>query len=226
MTSSTDVIAKFEAAFEAFKTSNERPTDLYVTQIYDAIAKIFYPIRYNNVGATHNLMGIIDKDAAYATEYGELFPWPERPGIYATDIDTMNDASLDSLKKEAVHKARIADCEIYNVAKSEADCFIVRVVTDFCISPLLKGSPTFYVKRKTKELLYQLQVICTGHHAINLLALMHVSTDTIPQYIAALEKAQLQVARAEMPIPDNYLMMVATKAMLSWERFPWANEDW
>ena len=29
-----------------------------------------------------------------------------------------------------------------------------------------------------------------------------------------------------MPIPDNYLMVVATKAMLSSERFPRANEDW
>ena len=55
---------------------------------------------------------------------------------------------------------------------------------------------------------------------------MQVSTDTILQYIAALEKAQLQVARAEMPIPDNYLMMVATKAMLSPEYFLRANEDW
>ena len=51
MTSSTDMIAKFEAAFEAFETTDERRTDLYVTQIYDAIAKIFYPIRYDSVGA-------------------------------------------------------------------------------------------------------------------------------------------------------------------------------
>ena len=55
---------------------------------------------------------------------------------------------------------------------------------------------------------------------------MHVTTDTIPQYIAALEKSQLQAARAEMPIPDNYLMTVATKAILLSERFPQANEDW
>ena len=66
----------------------------------------------------------------------------------------------------------------------------------------------------------QLQVVYTGHHTMDLMALqnkmrtMHVSTDTIPQYIAALEKAQLQVARAEIPVPDNYLTMVATKAML------------
>ena len=87
------------------------------------------------------------------------------------------------------------------------------------------------MKQKTKELLDQLQVVCTGNHTINLLLLqekmrrMHVSTDTIPQYIAALEKAQLQAARVKMPIPDNYLMMMATKAMLSSERFPQANED-
>ena len=54
-------------------------------------------------------MGLIDKDAAYGTEYGESFPRLSRPGIYASDIDTTKDTSLDSQKKEAVHKARIAD---------------------------------------------------------------------------------------------------------------------
>ena len=88
------------------------------------------------------------------------------------------------------------------------------------------------MKRTTKELLDQIQVVCTGYHAINFLALqdkirtMHVTTNTILQYIAALEKAQLQATRAEIPILNNYLMMVATKSMLSSERFPWANEDW
>ena len=150
MTSSTDIIAKFEAAFEAFEMTDKRPTDLYVTQIYDAIAKIFYPIRYDRVGARHNLMGLINEDAAYATEYGESFPRTDRLGIYATDIDTTKDASLDSRKKEAVHKAKIADWEIYNVAESEANRFIVRIVADFWISPLSKGGPTFYAKRKIK----------------------------------------------------------------------------
>ena len=54
-------------------------------------------------------MGMIDEDAVYATEYGESFPRPSRPDIYASDIDTTKDASLDSRKKEAVHKARTAD---------------------------------------------------------------------------------------------------------------------
>ena len=112
MTFSTDIIAKFEAAFQSFEMTNELSTDMYVTQIYDAIANIFYPIRYDSVGATHNLMGLIDEDAAYATEYGELFPWPLRPGIYPSDIDTMKEASLDIQKKEDVHKARISYWEI------------------------------------------------------------------------------------------------------------------
>ena len=77
---------------------------MYVTQIYDAIANILNPIRYDSVGAKHNLMGMIDNNATYATEYRNSFPWPARPGIYASDINTKKDASLDSRKKEAVHK--------------------------------------------------------------------------------------------------------------------------
>ena len=171
MTSSTNVITKFEAAFEAFETTDKCPTDLYLTQIYDAIAKIFYPIRYDSIGATHNLMGMIAKDSAYATEYGESFPRPSRPCIYDSDINTTKYASLDSRKKEAVHKASISDWEIYDVTESEVNRFIIRVVADVWISPLSKGSPTFYVKQKNKEMLDQLQVVCMGHHEIDLLAL-------------------------------------------------------
>ena len=154
MTSSTDIIAKFEAAFEASETTNERLTDLCVTQIYDAIAKNFYPTRYDIVGAKHNLMGLINEDATYATEYSESFPRPERPGIYASYINTTEDASLDIRKKEAVHRARIVDWEIYDMDESEANCFIICIVADVWVSPLLKGSPTFYAKRTAKELLY------------------------------------------------------------------------
>ena len=105
MTSLTNIIAKFKAAFETFKTTNERPTNFYVTQIYDAIAKICYSIRYNSVGARHNLMGLIENKATYTTKYGKLSPWPVRLGNYASDINTTEDASLDSRKKEALHKA-------------------------------------------------------------------------------------------------------------------------
>ena len=45
MTSSTDIIAKFEALFEAYETTDDRLTDLCVTQIYVAVVKIFHFIR-------------------------------------------------------------------------------------------------------------------------------------------------------------------------------------
>ena len=88
MTSSTDIIARFEAAFKAFEPINERPADLYVTQIYDVIANIFYPICYDSVGSRHNLMGLINNNAAYTTKYNDSFPRTAHPGIYASDIDT------------------------------------------------------------------------------------------------------------------------------------------
>ena len=75
-------------------------------------------------------MGLIDEDAAYTTKYGELSPRPARPGIYASDINTTKDASLDSRKKEAVHKATLADWEIYDVAESEANRFIAHIIAD------------------------------------------------------------------------------------------------
>ena len=153
MTSTTNILAKVEAAIKASETTDECPTDLYVTQIYDTISKIFYPIRYDIVGAKHNLMGLVDEDTSYATEYSESFHRPERPVIYASDIDSRKDASLDNRRKEAVHKARISYWEIYDVTKSGANRFIVCVLEDVWISPLSKGGPMFYKKKTTKDLL-------------------------------------------------------------------------
>ena len=101
-------------------------------------------------------MGLIDDDAAFATECSKLFPWPAHLGIYASDIDTLKDASLDIRKKEDVHKATIYDWEFYEVAEIKASRFIVRIVTDVLIYPLLKGSPTFYAESMPKELVYQI----------------------------------------------------------------------
>ena len=133
---------------------------------------------------------------------------------------------LSTASQSPAHRAWVYTLQILIQRKT------LPVVADVSISPLLKGRPTFYAKRKNKEMLDQLQVVCTGHHTIKFLALqdkmrtMHVTKDTISKYIAALEKAQLQAARAEILIPDNCLMMVAMKAMLSLEHFPQVNEDW
>ena len=51
------------------------------------------------------------------------------------------------------------------------------------------------MKRTTKDLLDQIQVVCTGYQTINLMVLQYkmwtmlVTKDTISQYIVAFEKA-------------------------------------
>ena len=53
---------------------------------------------------------------------------------------------------------------------------------------------------------------------------MHNKWDTIPHYIEALEDTQQQAKRAKVPIDDATLVMYATRAMLSTERYPRAND--
>ena len=55
---------------------------------------------------------------------------------------------------------------------------------------------------------------------------MHNKWNTIPHYIEALEDTQQQAKRAKMPIDDATLVMYATRAMLSIERYPKANDLW
>ena len=54
----------------------------------------------------------------------------------------------------------------------------------------------------------------------------HHVFETIPQYIDALEKAQKQAERAEIPIADATLVMMSTKAMLETDHYPKADGVW
>ena len=69
-------------------------------------------------------------------------------------------------------------------------------------------------------MLDHLQEMWLGNHEVNILVLMdkmrqmHHVFETIPQYIDALDKAQKQAERAEIPIADATLVMMSTKAML------------
>ena len=55
---------------------------------------------------------------------------------------------------------------------------------------------------------------------------MHLTTDTIADYIEGLKDAQRKVKRAKNPVSDKYLVMVATEAMMGRQRFPQADDDW
>ena len=73
---------------------------------------------------------------------------------------------------------------------------------------------------------------CTGRHALDLLALhikmqhYHLEVEGIPEYINMLKDAQKQAGRAGRTISNKKLLLFATTAILTTERFPRANEDW
>ena len=77
-----------------------------------------------------------------------------------------------------------------------------------------------------------LQDICLSNHEIEILVLqdkmrkMHNKWDTILKYIEALEDAQQQAKSANMPINDATLVMYASRAILSTEKYPNANDLW
>ena len=49
---------------------------------------------------------------------------------------------------------------------------------------------------------------------------MHLAKDTIAEYIEALKDVQRKAKRANNPVSDEYLFMVATKAMMGSQQFP------
>ena len=48
---------------------------------------------------------------------------------------------------------------------------------------------------------------------------MHLTTNTITDYIEALKDTQSKVKRAKNPVSNEYLVIVATKAMVGSQRF-------
>jgi hypothetical protein len=74
--------------------------------------------------------------------------------------------------------------------------------------------------------------MCGGLHALDVLVLQdhmynaHKDSEGIPEYINTLEDSHDKAERAGAPISDNMLVIIATKAMLTSEPYPWANEDW
>ena len=55
---------------------------------------------------------------------------------------------------------------------------------------------------------------------------MHLTTDTIADYTEALKDAQRKAKRSNNPVSDEYLVMVATKAMMGNQQFPRSDDDW
>ena len=134
-------------------------------------------------------------------------------------------------KSEAIHCARITDCDAFEAGEREARSFIINAFDEAWYSEIC-DPVTFYAWVTTNKMIEHLQGICVGNHAIGILDLqdkmrvIHTEHDSISQYIRALEEAQQQVARAGMPITDETLVMIAKNMMLATQRLPTTNKKW
>ena len=159
---------------------------------------------------------------------GKAFPKPKRFGAYNIEIDDDATAIVQA-RQESAHKARRAERATFKTARRETTQFVLAVVTDTWFREI-QYPYTIYTEVGPKDLFAHLQVGCTGRHALGLLVLhneiqhYHIEVESIPEYIIMLEDAQRQAGRAGQTTTDDTLLLFVSKAMLTTERFPRANE--
>ena len=225
-----EIVAKFATAIDHFEPITEQPSDTDLTRLREAVAPLLLQILYDEMGGKYNLIGLIWSKNAYLARYSKAFPEPKRVGAYDLEIDNNATAVVRAIQ-EAVHKARHADRATFETARQETTQFVLAVVADTWVTEL-RDPDTIYTEVAPQDLFAHLQAECTGRHAINLLALhkemqrYHIEVEGIPKYVNMLEDAQRQAVQAGRTITDNTLLLFASTAMLTSERFPRANDDW
>ena len=225
-----NIVAKLLAALDHFKPILDQPSDTDLTRLQEAVAPLLLKIPYDETDGTQNLIGIIRAKPAYLKRYGEAFAEPKRVRDYDLEIDDDATAVIRA-RLEASHKAHLADRATFDTAQREKTQFVLAVVTDTWVWEL-RDLNTIYTEVDPRDLFAHLQAGCTGRHALDLLALhnemqrYHLEVEGIPEYINMLEDAQRQAGRAGRAISDETILLFASTAMLTSERFPRANYDW
>ena len=94
------------------------------------------------------------------------------------------------------------------------------------MGPELKRAKTYYTLVTAGKILAHLQATCGGIRALYVLVLQndmqhyHLYSKGIREYINKLKEAQAKSERANNLITDATLVIIATNAMLSAEKFP------
>ena len=222
-------MAKFAHALDNFDPIDRQPSDTDLTRLREAVAPLLLQIQYDEMGAVHNLIGLISPEAAYVARYSEAFLNPTIVGAYDPNIDD-NATYVIHERSEAAHKAKRADRATFETARRETTQFVLAVVVNTWVREL-RGNDSLCAEVAPKELFSHLQAGCTGRNALDLLALhnemqrYHLEVEGIPEYINMLEDAQRQAGRAGRMIADETLLLFASTDMLTSERFPRANDN-
>ena len=64
MTRPSELTAKFVETFETFDVKTEQPMDAYINSIFELLGQLLYVVEYDEAETAHNLIGIIQDDAA------------------------------------------------------------------------------------------------------------------------------------------------------------------
>ena len=188
-------------------------------------------IPFDAVGGIHSLTALLMDEAKYATAHGgNKFVRPVRLPLY--DERIADDApTVVCVRAEAAHKSKLDDYNNYEAAERGCAKFLRDVVDEVWYNDL-KDAETFYTQVTALELMTFLDLNSGGLHAVDMLSLrtnMHqyyAQADGIPQYIIMLEDAQKKAKRADMPIADVELVMMASAAVLAAQHFPREVDDW
>ena len=222
-----EIVTKFAHSLDNFKPTFGQPYDSDLTRLREAVAPLLLQILYDETGVVHNLIGLIQPEAAYVARYSAALTEPTRVRRYDKSIDN-EETSVVRARTEAAHKAKRADRATYETARRETPHFVLSVVADTWVREL-RDTGKIYTKVSPKDFLSHLQAGCTGRHTLGLLALnnkmqrYHLEVEGIPDYINILEDAHRQSGRAGQTIADESLLFFATNVMLTTERIPRAN---
>ncbi len=129
------------------------------------------------------------------------------------------------------HKSPLDDYASYEAAKRGVAKILRNAIDEIWYNDL-KDAETFYTKVTAINIMALLDANSGGLHAVDMISL-HTNTtqyyaevDGIPQFIVMMEDAQKKAKRANMPIADVELVMMASAAVLAAQHFPHEVDDW
>jgi hypothetical protein len=215
----------FKEAYDTFPPLKGKPTDDDLHAIRRALLPLLMIIPYDQLGGVHSLVAILTDAAKYKADHGnKKFVRPKRLPLYDASID--DDAkTVVQVRSEAAHKSRLNDYASYEAAKRGVAKFL-RDVIDKLWYNNLEDAKFFYTKVTAIDIMALLDSDSGGLHAVDMITLRtnmiqyYAQAEGIPQYIVMMEDAQKKAKRADMPIADVELVMIASAAVLAAQHFP------
>lgn len=223
-----EITALFATAATTFQPIVGQPTDDDLTAIREILYPLLLSIPYDENG-THNLIGILEPEATYATTWHAPFPVPQRPPPYPAIAD--NASAVVRARGEAEHAILVKDYAVHEAAERATSKFIRDMVDELWYRDL-RHARSFYNNVTAKQLMEHLDANCGGLHPVELVSLptemmqYYAQVDGIPEYINKLEEAQRKLARANLPMSDDQLLAIASTSVLASGHFPRPTDEW